>query len=441
MRDFGSQTQSLIPRFETKQATTTTTTTTTTNDDDCESHETVEKERDKQSSWLNKLPKFDSKSSIGCALFILFLYYKALLEWALGVVVSIVMLSCLVAAMFAVVQIRRSDDSSGAETNYSRIKSVEFHSTEPWILLAQYSGDVAIWNVDKEKQPGIQISVSELPVRVAKFIERKAWIVTASDDMHIRVFTYHGKNLHDFEAHDDYIRSIELHPTLPYIFTSSDDMLIKVWDMEYNFNCVNTLEGHNHYVMQVKVNPKNTTTFASASLDRTVKVWDIQAARRGQEEEALQFTLDEHEKGVNAIDYHRGDKPFLISGSDDGTARVWNYETQALVCCIPAHKHNVTAVLFHPISPFIVSASEDGTCFLWNSQTYRMAQKLPRHSRGRAWSVAVSQQHNKLAIAYDRGCVCVNLHESKKGDVVDMEFLGTVQWSTGESKNESDQDT
>ena len=118
MRDFGSQSQSLIPRFDTKQTCTI----------DSELHEAGE-ERDKEFSWLKKLLRFDKgKSSIGCTLFILFLYHRAWLEWALGVVLSIVMVSCLVATLLAV-QKRRSDDSSGAETNCSRIKSVEFHST------------------------------------------------------------------------------------------------------------------------------------------------------------------------------------------------------------------------------------------------------------------------------------------------------------------------
>lgn len=36
------------------------------------------------------------------------------------------------------------------------------------------------------------------------------------------------------------------------------------------------------------------------------------------------FTLDGHSKGVNCIDYFTGgDKPFLISGSDDNTAKVF----------------------------------------------------------------------------------------------------------------------
>ena len=31
-------------------------------------------------------------------------------------------------------------------------------------------------------------------------------------------------------------------------------------------------EGHGHYVMMVKINPRDTNTFASASLDKTIKV-------------------------------------------------------------------------------------------------------------------------------------------------------------------------
>ena len=38
------------------------------------------------------------------------------------------------------------------------------------------------------------------------------------------------------------------------------------------WSCTQVFEGHSHYVMQVALNPKDTNTFASASLDRTVKV-------------------------------------------------------------------------------------------------------------------------------------------------------------------------
>jgi len=51
--------------------------------------------------------------------------------------------------------------------------------------------------------------------------------------MQVRAFNY---NTHEkivtFEAHTDYIRSIAVHPTQPFILTCSDDMLIKLWDWE-----------------------------------------------------------------------------------------------------------------------------------------------------------------------------------------------------------------
>ncbi len=70
----------------------------------------------------------------------------------------------------------------------------------------------------------------------------------------------------------DYIRSLAIHPTQPYILSSSDDMLIKLWDWEKNWQCSQIFEGHTHYVMQLAFNPKDPNTFASASLDRTIKV-------------------------------------------------------------------------------------------------------------------------------------------------------------------------
>ena len=50
---------------------------------------------------------------------------------------------------------------------------------------------------------------------------------------------------------------------------------------------------------QVIFNPKDTNTFASASLDRSVKVWSL-----GQP--MPNFTLEGHEKGVNCVDYFTG---------------------------------------------------------------------------------------------------------------------------------------
>jgi coatomer subunit beta' len=100
-----------------------------------------------------------------------------------------------------------------------------------------------------------------LPVRCAKFIVRKNWIATGSDDMQLRIFNYNtlervhqmvsnfGLCLLDLqtrfpqEAHSDYLRSIAVHPTQPFLLTSSDDMLVKLWDWEDKWKLKQTFEG------------------------------------------------------------------------------------------------------------------------------------------------------------------------------------------------------
>lgn len=52
----------------------------------------------------------------------------------------------------------------------------------------------------------------------------------------------------------------------------ADDMLIKLWDWDKKWSCSQVFEGHTHYVMQIVINPKDNNQFASASLDRTIKV-------------------------------------------------------------------------------------------------------------------------------------------------------------------------
>jgi len=112
-----------------------------------------------------------------------------------------------------------------------------------------------------------------MAVRSAKFISRKQWVVAGADDMFIRVYNYNTMDkVIQFEAHSDYIRSLAVHPSLPYVLSSSDDMLIKLWDWDKGWTCTQIFEGHSHYVMQVTINPKDNNTFASASLDRTIKV-------------------------------------------------------------------------------------------------------------------------------------------------------------------------
>ncbi|TPX31203.1 hypothetical protein SmJEL517_g05420 [Synchytrium microbalum] len=301
-----------------------------------------------------------------------------------------------------------------------RVKAVDFHPTEPWLLASLYNGSVHIWN--HETQTLVKtFEVTDLPVRAARFIARKSWLIAGSDDMHLRVFNY---NTHEkvtaFEAHADYIRSLAVHPTLPYVLSSSDDMLIKLWDWDKGWRNVMVFEGHTHYVMMVVFNPKDSNTFASASLDRTLKVWSLGSG-------SPNYTLEGHDKGVNCVDYyHGGEKPYLVSGADDKLVKVWDYQNKTCVQTLEGHTQNVSVACFHPELPIIISGSEDGTVRIWHANTYRLENTL-NYGMERVWAIAYQKGSNDVALGYDEGTICVKL--GREEPAVSMDNLGKIIWA------------
>jgi len=261
---------------------------------------------------------------------------------------------------------------------------------------------VHIWNhIDQSLVKTFE--VTDLPVRTAKFVARKQWVLTGADDMMVRVFNYNTMDkVKVFEAHTDYIRSVAVHPTASYVLTASDDMLVKLWDWDKGWQCVQVFEAHTHYVMQVVFNPKDANTFASASLDHTVKVWSIG-------HQMPNFTLEGHNKGINCLDYFSGgEKPHLITGGDDKKVKIWDYQSKGCVNTLEGHSHNVSAVCFHPELPLIITGSEDGTIRMWHSTTYRLEQTL-NYGLERVWTIAYLKGSNMLAIGYDEGSVLVKI--------------------------------
>ncbi|XP_061620747.1 uncharacterized protein LOC133473200 isoform X2 [Phyllopteryx taeniolatus] len=105
------------------------------------------------------------------------------------------------------------------------------------MVASLYNGSVCVWN--HETQTLVKtLEMCDLPIRASKFVARKNWVITGADDLQIRVFSYNTlERVHMFEAHSDYIRCIAVHPTQPFILTSSDDKLIKLWDWDKKWTC------------------------------------------------------------------------------------------------------------------------------------------------------------------------------------------------------------
>lgn len=175
--------------------------------------------------------------------------------------------------------------------------------------------------------------------------------------------------------------------------TASADRTIKLWDWQTG-HCLKTLEGHTSWVWSVAFSPERSTStsrtrqlLASGSYDRTIKLWDVDAGKCIQ-------TLQEHSAPVVSVAFSpNGDG--LASSSFDTSIKLWQVETGACVKTFLGHSNSVWQATFSPDGQFLASASFDQTIKLWHIETGECLQTLTGHT-GPVAAVAYSPDGQQL---------------------------------------------
>ena len=77
-----------------------------------------------------------------------------------------------------------------------------------------------------------------------------------------------------FNAHENWVRSVLLHPSGQYVISSSDDKTIRVFDIKAQ-RCLRTLEAaHEHFVTSLDMHP-TLPILVSGSVDATIRCWSL----------------------------------------------------------------------------------------------------------------------------------------------------------------------
>ncbi len=151
--------------------------------------------------------------------------------------------------------------------------------------------------------------------------------------------------------------------------------------------CLYTLTAHSSWVTCVAVST-TASTFASSSLDDTIKVWNINTGE-------LLLNMTGHTRGVNTITISP-DGRTLVSGSDDYTVRVWSFLNGALLGALTGHSRDVNAVAISPDGKLLVSGGEDRTIRLWSMSTGALLKTLAEVA-GMIKTIAISPDGKLLA--------------------------------------------
>jgi serine/threonine protein kinase len=147
-----------------------------------------------------------------------------------------------------------------------------------------------------------------------------------------------------------------------WLISGGSDKLVKFWQVQ-PLALVYALAGHRLAVTAVALSADGRWA-ASASVDRTVRVWSLSPDDRPPQ---CQYILTEHRQPVAAIAFSP-DSQLLASGSDDNTIQVWNVLTGQRVQAFCNHSWAISALVFRADGT-LVSGSWDTTLRCWNPTT------------------------------------------------------------------------
>ena len=199
--------------------------------------------------------------------------------------------------------------------------------------------------------------------------------------------------------------------------------------------------------MSAQFHPKEDL-IVSASMDQTVRIWDISGLRKGSPNNSgpgmstgsgpgnfetfdnfstVKHVLEGHDRGVNYAMFHPT-LPYIISAADDRLIKIWRMnDTKAWeVDSCRGHFNNVSNALFHPKHELIVSCGEDKTIRVWDLAK-RAAIQTFRREQDRFWVLAAHPNLNLFAAGHDNGLIVFKLERERPAFSVFQDTLYYVR--------------
>jgi len=227
------------------------------------------------------------------------------------------------------------------------------------------------------------------------------------------------------EGHGDWVTQIATTNQVPdMILTASRDKSIIVWDLKRNETdygiARRSLTGHSHFVSDVVISSDGQFAL-SGSWDGTLRLWDLNSGQ------SVRDPFYGHKGDVLSVAFS-ADNRQIVSGSRDHTIKLWNTLGECKFS-IEDDNHDawVSCVRFSPstTNPIIVSCGWDGLVKVWSLSNCTLAYDHVGHS-GYLNTVTVSPDGSLCASGgKDGNAMLWDLNEGKHlytleaGDIIE----------------------
>ena len=219
-----------------------------------------------------------------------------------------------------------------------------------------------------------------------------------------------GTLVHTLVGHATRVGCVAFHPDGKRLASCSIDQTVRIWELDRGKEVL-TLRGHSDLITRVLFDPKGRW-LASSSDDGQLRVWD--GTPPGNAPVRPCVTLRGHTRQVFGVAF-RPDGEELVSASQDQTVRVWNVDTAREVRTLVGHTDTVFTVALGG-DGLLVSGSYDGTTKVWDARKGALVQTLERPEEARARGLARSPDGQQVITSSITPPFQVRLWDVRQGE-------------------------
>ncbi|CAD5208562.1 unnamed protein product [Bursaphelenchus xylophilus] len=284
------------------------------------------------------------------------------------------------------------------------------------------------------------------------------WIIAATYDGELSIFSHKGNKLHSTKITDDSLRCLQCftHNGEEYVITGGSGQTLTLHTIEKkDLTATIAFRGHERSIEAVTVN-KNGDKIISGGFDKCLKIWGMEASEtdyvKHNEENGVKAkkkkkelitrvpitTIEAHKDAVSAAQWNPINQGQLVSASWDQSLCLWDVETTEQVNRLTSNKA-FQALSVQESNGLIVTASMDSTIRLWDfrSQEGGMVKKVFRGHFNVVSDVSWSQLNPNLFVSagFDE---TVKLWDIRSTDASLFDISGhkghvlSVDWSNDE---------
>ncbi|KAL0107174.1 hypothetical protein PUN28_015593 [Cardiocondyla obscurior] len=282
----------------------------------------------------------------------------------------------------------------------SCIYTIAFPRNHSEIFATGSKNDVRVWQLENQKEK-VRITVANFICSSLQFARDDQMLLSAWNDGVIRAFAPHNGEFYFsiYNAHTKAVSTIATTSDSSTLISGGCDGQVRIWDIKTDVQrLISILKEHRGPITFLHIS-SNNEDLISSSTDGTCVIWDIiQCTRKhvligntmfmmaqfspdgiqiltcGTDRkitywETLDGSLVREIEGSNAgtmncLDVSPNGR-YFITGSNDCTVKIWEYDSADLTHVGTSHAAIITACKFSTDCKHVVTASADGTIMIW----------------------------------------------------------------------------